>query len=144
MWVLHNLCEENKANYSTTLSLLLQYHDTEAFFDRLLTGDEKWILYDNPKRKRQWLSPNGSPRSTTKSGLHPKRYFLCVWRSIRGIVDFEALKHGQIVNAALYCEQLDEVDVYLTEKCPAIVNRKGVIQQHDNATQHVQKDPWKN
>ena len=39
------------------MNLLLQRHNAEAFFDRLITGDEKWVLYDNPKRKRQWLSP---------------------------------------------------------------------------------------
>ncbi|XP_078051815.1 histone-lysine N-methyltransferase SETMAR-like, partial [Augochlora pura] len=43
-------------------------HHTEAFFDSLITGDEKWVLYDNPKRKRQQLSPNKSPRSIAKPG----------------------------------------------------------------------------
>ncbi|XP_035725548.1 histone-lysine N-methyltransferase SETMAR-like [Vespa mandarinia] len=73
VWVPHNLFEENKANRSITCNVLLQRHHTESFFDRLITGDEKWILYDNPKRKRQWLSPNESPQSTAKPGLHPKR-----------------------------------------------------------------------
>ena len=136
VWVPHNLSEENKANRSTTCNLLLQRHNTEAFFDRLITGDEKWVLYDNPKRKRQWLSPNESPQSTAKPGLHPKKALLCVWWSIRGVVHFEVLKPGQTVNADLYCEQLDRVNQSLIEKCPAIVNRKGVILQHDNARPH--------
>lgn len=136
VWVPHNLSEENKANRSTTCNLLLQRHNTEAFFDRLITGDEKWVLYDNPKRKRQWLSPNESPRSTAKPGLHPKKALLCVWWSIRGVVHFEVLKPGQTVNADLYCEQLDRVNKSLIEKWPAIVNRKGVILQHDNARAH--------
>lgn len=136
VWVQHNLSEENKANRSTICNLLLQRHNTEAFFDRLITGDEKWVLYDNPKRKRQWLSPNESPRSTAKPGLYPKKVLLCVWWSIRGIVHFEVLKPEQTVNADLYCEQLDRVNQSLIEKCPAIVNRKGVILQHDNARPH--------
>ena len=72
------------------------------FFDRLITGDEKWVLYDSPKRKRQWLSPNESPRSTAKPCLQPKRMLLCVWWSIHGIVHFEVLKPEQTVNADLY------------------------------------------
>ncbi|XP_076166383.1 lymphocyte-specific helicase isoform X3 [Ptiloglossa arizonensis] len=136
VWVPHNLSEENKANRSTTCNLLLQRHNTEAFFDCLITGDEKWVLYDNPKRKRQWLSPNESPQSTAKPGLHPKKALLCVWWSIRGVVHFEVLKPGQTVNADLYCEQLDRVNKSLIEKWPAIVNRKGVILQHDNARLH--------
>ncbi|XP_035734903.1 histone-lysine N-methyltransferase SETMAR-like [Vespa mandarinia] len=117
VWIPHNLSEENKANRSITCNVLLQRHHTEPFFDRLITGDEKWVLYGNPKRKRQWLSLNESPRST----------------SIRGIVHFEVLKPGQTVNADLYCEQLDRVNQSLSEKYPAIVNRKGVILQHENA-----------
>lgn len=102
----------------------------------MITGDEKWVFYDNLKRKRQWLSPNESPRCTAKSGLHLKKALLCVWWSIRGIVHFEVLKAGQTVNADLYCEQLDRVYQFLIKKCPAIVNRKGVILQHDNARLH--------
>ncbi|XP_047370026.1 histone-lysine N-methyltransferase SETMAR-like [Vespa velutina] len=82
----------------------------QPFFDRLITENEKWVLYDNSKRKRKWLSPNESPRSTAKPGLHPKKALVCVWWSIRGIVHFEMLKPGQTVNADLYCEQLDRVN----------------------------------
>ncbi|GFT80765.1 histone-lysine N-methyltransferase SETMAR [Trichonephila clavipes] len=64
VWVPHNLSEENRANRSTTCNLLLQQYNTEPFFDRLITADEKWVLYDNPIRKRQWLFPNEPPRRT--------------------------------------------------------------------------------
>ncbi|CAK9820120.1 Histone-lysine N-methyltransferase SETMAR [Anthophora quadrimaculata] len=136
VWVPHNLSEENKANRSITCNVLLQRHHTEPFSDRLITVDEKWVLYNNPKRERQWLSPNESPRSTAKPGLHPKKALLCVWWSIHGIVHFVVLKPVQTVNADLYCEQLDRVNQSLIEKYPAIVNRKGVILQYDNARPH--------
>ncbi|XP_047362136.1 histone-lysine N-methyltransferase SETMAR-like [Vespa velutina] len=45
VWVPHNLSKENKANRSITSNVLLQRHHTEPFFDRLITGDEKWVLY---------------------------------------------------------------------------------------------------
>ena len=64
---------------------------------------------------------------------------MCVWWSIRGVVHFEVLKPGQTVNADFYCEQLDRVNQSLIEKCPAIVNRKRVILQHDNAKPHGAK-----
>ncbi|XP_046826458.1 histone-lysine N-methyltransferase SETMAR-like [Vespa crabro] len=83
-----------------------------------------------------WLSPNESPRSTAKPGLHPKKALVCVWWSIRGIVHFEVLKPGQTVNADLYREQLDRVNQSLIEEYSVIVNRKGVILQHDNARPH--------
>ena len=49
VWVPHNLFEVNKANRSNTCKLLLQQHKTEPFFDRLITGDKKWVHYDNVK-----------------------------------------------------------------------------------------------
>ena len=64
---------------------------------------------------------------------------LCVWWSVRGLVHFEVLEHGQTINADLYCEQLDRVNQSLIENYPAIVNRKGVILQHDNARPHCAK-----
>nr|XP_033340892.1 histone-lysine N-methyltransferase SETMAR-like [Megalopta genalis] len=73
VWVPHNLSEQNKANRSITCNVLLQRHRTDPFFDRLITGVEKWVLYDNPKRKRQWLSRNELPQTTAKPGLHPKK-----------------------------------------------------------------------
>ncbi|GFT41328.1 histone-lysine N-methyltransferase SETMAR [Trichonephila clavipes] len=69
----HNLSEENRANRSTTCNLLLQRYNTEPFFDLFITADEKWVLYYNPKCKRQWLSPNELPQRTAKPGLHLKK-----------------------------------------------------------------------
>ncbi|GFV85331.1 histone-lysine N-methyltransferase SETMAR [Trichonephila clavipes] len=136
VWVPPNLSEENRANRSTTCNLLLQWYNTEHFFDRLITADEKRVLYNNQKRKRQWLSLKEPPRRTAKPGLYPKKALLCVWWGIHGIVHFEMVKPGETVNADLYCEQLDRLNESLIEKYPAIINRKGVILQHDNARPH--------
>lgn len=136
VWVPHKLSEGNKVNRMNTCQLLLQRHSAGAFFDRLIAADEKWILYDNPKRKRSWVSANEPPLCTAKPGLHPKKVLLCVWWGICGIIHFELLERGQTVNADLYCEQLDRVNQSLLKKCPAVVNRKGVILQHDNARPH--------
>ena len=32
--------------------MLLQRHKKKSFLHRIITGDEKWIHYDNPKRKK--------------------------------------------------------------------------------------------
>ncbi|GFX32786.1 histone-lysine N-methyltransferase SETMAR [Trichonephila clavipes] len=82
-------------------------------------ADEKWVLYVNPKRRRQWFSPKEPPRTTAKPGLHPKEALLC---GICGIIHFEVLKPGETVNADLYCEQLDQLNQSLIEKYPAIIS----------------------
>lgn len=139
IWVPHTLSEENKVNRLITSNLLLERHKAEPFFDRLVTGDEKWVLYENPKRKRQWLSSNQTAIATPKPGLHPKKALLSVWWNARGIVHFEVLRPGQTINADFYCEQLDRLNQALIKKYPALVNRKGVILQHDNARPHSAK-----
>ena len=49
------------------------------------------------------------------------------------------MEHGSIINADVYCQQLDRVNEQLRRKWPALVNRKGVILQHDNARPHAAK-----
>ncbi|GFW37186.1 mariner Mos1 transposase [Trichonephila clavipes] len=110
VWVQHNLSEENRANRSTTCNLLLQRYNTGPFFDRLINADKTWVLYNNPGRKRQRLSPNEPSRRTAKPGLHPKKAFLCTWWGIHLIVNFEVLKPEEAVKADLYCELLDRLN----------------------------------
>lgn len=139
VWVPHQLSAENKAQRSTICNFLLSKQEKEPFIHRIVTGDEKWVLYENPKRKNQWLSPGQKPVSTPKPGLHPKKVLLCVWWNSTGIVHFEILEQGQTVTADLYCQQLERLNQALIVKHPALVNRKGVILQHDNARPHSAK-----
>ena len=50
-----------------------------------------------------------------------------------GIIHFELLKPGETITAELYCQQLDRLHSELLVKRQALINRKGVILQHDNA-----------
>lgn len=46
-WVPHSLTERNKLNRVSVAISLLGRHEKEPFLDRIVTGDEKWILYNN-------------------------------------------------------------------------------------------------
>lgn len=48
-WVSHKL---NNLNRTVLTVSFLARCITKLFFDRLVTGDEKWILYKNIQRKR--------------------------------------------------------------------------------------------
>jgi len=106
----------------------------------IITADEKWVLYDNPKRQKQWLSAGQTPEPTPKPGLHPRKVILCVWWDCYGVVYNELLEMGQTITANIYCQQLDRLKAALEEKRPGLVNRRGVILQHDNARPHVAKE----
>ena len=43
-----------------------------------MTGDEKWIYFENPKRKR-WVAPGEPPTSTTRPNRYGRKTMLCVW-----------------------------------------------------------------
>jgi len=38
----------------------------KGFLHRTVTGDEKWIHYDNPKKKKSWAPPGHASTSTAK------------------------------------------------------------------------------
>lgn len=138
-WVPYELSMANKLNRITMCEWLLSRHKNDPFVKRLLTSDEKWVTYDNSRCGYSWLDPGSSSQATPKPSIHSKKLLLCVWWNGHGIIHYELLKPGQTVTAELYVEQLDRVQEQLTIKCPAIVNRKGVVYLHDNARPHVAK-----
>jgi histone-lysine N-methyltransferase SETMAR len=83
VWVPHELSDQNKAQRSAVCASLLSRQEQEPFLRRIVTGDEKWVLYTNVKRRNQWLTPGQKPVPTTKPGLHPNKVLLCVWWDCR-------------------------------------------------------------
>ncbi|EFN88466.1 hypothetical protein EAI_17570, partial [Harpegnathos saltator] len=51
-WVPHELNEIQQENRKTTCEMLLARYKRKSFLHRIMTGDEKWIYFENPKRKR--------------------------------------------------------------------------------------------
>lgn len=116
---------------------LLANPKDERFFKRVLTCDEKWILFFNPSKKNQWLDPGQLAVPTPRKDLHQKKVMLCVWWNSSGIVHFELLDQGLTINAALYTNMLDRVQDALVKQYPAVVNRSQVLFLQDNARPHT-------
>ncbi|KAL6419691.1 hypothetical protein ACFW04_014569 [Cataglyphis niger] len=57
---------------------LYKRNEETPFLKQVVTGDKKWIIYNNVKRKRSWGKRNEPPLATTKVGLHSK-VMLFVW-----------------------------------------------------------------
>ena len=62
---------------------------------------------------------------------------LSVWWDWKGMVFFELLTKNQTIILDVYCHQLNKLNGAVKEKRPELVNRKGVIFHHDNATPHT-------
>ncbi|GFT41603.1 histone-lysine N-methyltransferase SETMAR [Trichonephila clavipes] len=48
-WIPHTLLEVHKHQRVTACLSLLSRHHSASIFNRVLTSDEKWVLYDTPK-----------------------------------------------------------------------------------------------
>jgi len=58
---------------------LLKRNEIEPFLKRMITGDEKWIPYDNPTRKRKIVDKERREgASNRKTGLTRKKVMFCV------------------------------------------------------------------
>lgn len=66
IWVPYELSANNK-NYrvNSCLSHISRMEQT-PFLNKIVTGDEKWVVYNNVKRKKQWLSRGQTPLTTPK------------------------------------------------------------------------------
>lgn len=116
---------------------LLKRNENDPFLDRIVTCDEKWVLYDNRKRSAQWLDKDEKPKQFPKPNFHQKKIMLSVWWYSKGIIHYNFLKTGETITAVRYCKDIEEMHKKLTILCPALVFRKGPIILHDNARPHV-------
>ncbi|PIO63958.1 hypothetical protein TELCIR_14426 [Teladorsagia circumcincta] len=51
---------------------LLNLHKGNRWLEHLITGDEKWIYYNNFHRKAQWVGPGETPKEVPKD-VHPMK-----------------------------------------------------------------------
>lgn len=137
IWVPHELKEIHLTNRFNVCDMHLKRNEYDPFLKQIITGDEKWIVYNNVNRKRSWSKHDEAPQTTSKADIHQKKIMLSVWWDWKGVVYFELLPRNQTINSDVYCEQLDKLNTAIKEKRPELVNRKGVIFHQDNARPHT-------
>jgi len=135
-WIPHDLNQAQLKMRVDMCQQLLNSRRTFNWLDNLITGDEKWVVYTNPRRKRQWLKRGQPAVPTPKAGLHPKKRMLSIWWNVKGVIYWELLPEKSTVTGIKYRTQLC--------KLAAEVERRRLITgqiyfQHDNAKPHVNK-----
>lgn len=137
-WVPHDINERQQENRKTTCEMLLSRYYRKSFLHRIVTGDEKWIYFENPKRVKSWVDPGQPSTSTPKPNRFGKKTMLCVWWDQQGIIYFELLKPGETVNTDRYHQQLIKLHRAIREKRPEFKERHdSLIFLHDNAPAHT-------
>lgn len=139
-WVPHELSEINMLSRLTTCASLLARHHQKDFLWMIVTGDEKWISYDNPKRKHSWVDPGMPATSVAKPNIHGKKVLFCIWWNMKGPIHYELLQVGETINAERYSNQLIHLADKVKKKRPLVGQRtRKIILLHDNARPHVAK-----
>ncbi|CAK9826443.1 Histone-lysine N-methyltransferase SETMAR [Anthophora retusa] len=136
-WVPHELSVDQKNRRYEACSAFLLCNKNDPFLHRLVTCDEKWIMYDNRRRSAQWLDHDEKPKHFPKPKLHQRKVMVTVWWSAVGIIHYSFLNPGETITAERYCREIDNMHEKLEHLNPALINRKGPILLHDNARPHV-------
>jgi len=55
-----------------------QLQRRKGFLHRIVTRNEKWVHYDNPKRRKSWGIPGHASTSTAKPNIHGSKIMLCI------------------------------------------------------------------
>lgn len=139
-WVPYELQPRDIERRLFTCEQLLQRQKRKGFLHRIVTGDEKWIHYDNPKRRKVWGKPGQASTSLAKPNIHGSKLLLCIWWDQLGVVYYELLKPNETITGDRYRKQLMQLSRALKGKRPQYEQRHDkVILQHDNARPHVAK-----
>ena len=72
-WVPHELKEKHLMQRINSCDLLKKRNENDPFLKRLITGNEKWVVYNNIKRKRSWSRPRKPAQTISKAGIHQKK-----------------------------------------------------------------------
>jgi len=92
-----------------TCEQLLQRQERKGFLHRIVTSDEKWIYYDNPK-------PDHTSTWSPKSNTHDSKLLLCIWWDQMGVIYYELLKPNEIITGDHYRLQLMRLSRALKKK----------------------------
>ena len=94
IWVPNELKPRDVERRFCMSEMLLKHHKKKSFLHRIVTGDEKWIHYDNPKRKksceiRSTSQSNGKAEYPWREGNA-----LCIWWDQKGVLYYTERRLG--------------------------------------------------
>jgi histone-lysine N-methyltransferase SETMAR len=137
IWVPHKLVENQLIQRINICDMLFKRNQIDPFLKNLITGDEKWIVYNNVNRKRSWSKSGETSQRISKPDIHQKKVMLSIWWDYKGIIYFELLPSNKTIDSNVYCQQLSKLNDCLHQKRPNLVNRARVVFHHYNARPHT-------
>lgn len=103
--------------------MLFQRQKKKGFLHRIITGDEKWICYGNPKSKKPWVKSGEPDPAQRKRDVYCGEIVLGIQCDHQGMVNFQLLETGERISSGVYRRQLIRLKRTIQENCPEWVNR---------------------
>ncbi|GBP07964.1 Mariner Mos1 transposase [Eumeta japonica] len=138
-WVLYELKPKDVKRRLFACEQLLARQRWKGFLHRIVTGDKKWIHYDNPKRRKSWGYTGHASTSTAKPNIHSSKVMVSIWWDQLDIVYYESLKSTETFTGDCYGTQLIRSRAWKDKRPQYNKRHDKVILQHDNARPHVVK-----
>ncbi|GFT83570.1 histone-lysine N-methyltransferase SETMAR [Trichonephila clavipes] len=73
---------------------LAKRNEIVSFLKRMVTGDEKWVTYDNIGQKRSRWKRGEAAQTVAKPGLTARKVLVCIWWDWKGLIYYELLPYG--------------------------------------------------
>ena len=142
-WVPRQLTSDHKKNrMGAALQLLTLYNEEgEAFFDRVVTGDETWVHYWTPETKeasKQWKTRDEPTPVKFKEQPSAGKVMATVFWDRQGVLLVEYLADRSTLTQDTYFDTLMKLRDAIKRKRPGKLS-KGILLLHDNARPHVAK-----
>ncbi|GFV40427.1 mariner Mos1 transposase [Trichonephila clavipes] len=117
-----------------------QNGDFDSYIHRIVTGDEKWIYIENPKRNRSYVDPGKPSKSTARPNRFGRKTMMCIFWDQEGPIYYELLKPSETVHTDPYKQELLNLNDSILEKREQYKKRQHkVIFFDDNAPNHRAK-----
>ena len=84
IWVAHVLTDRNLYRRINDCATLIRRQRNDPLLKRIVTGDEKWFVYNNVKRKRSWSKKDEPAQTISKPDIHQKTVMVSVVRAFAG------------------------------------------------------------
>ena len=125
-----------------SLNHLQRYtEEGDNFLNRIVTGDETWVLHYMPESKLQsmvWKYPQSPVRKKFRTAPYVHKVMLTAFWDCRGpLIMLDFMPRGSTINADRYCSTLSLLQAAFRKKRRMILDVDNVIILHDNARPHV-------
>ncbi|GFX36880.1 histone-lysine N-methyltransferase SETMAR [Trichonephila clavipes] len=78
IWLSHQLTPKNMMDRISICETMAKRNEIDPFLKRMVTGDEKWVTYDNIVLKRSWSKKGEAAQTVAKLGLTARKILLCI------------------------------------------------------------------